>query len=473
MIGAGPAGMTAAYQLCKEGHHVTVYEADNAVGGMAKTIKLWGQKVDLGPHRFFSNEKRINEVWLEVVGRNFSMVDRLTRIYYKKKFFHYPLKPMDALFNLGIFEAMRCVLSYFVYAIFLKVKDPRTFEAWVKGRFGKRLYEIFFKTYSEKLWGIKCDELDADFAAQRIKKLSLFGAVWNALMQGRGNKHKTLVDQFAYPHGGTGAVYEAMADFLRSRDCDVLFETPIRGVHCEGNRVLGVVLQDDHIEPFDEVISTMPLNHLVNSLPNLPQPVAQAVDSLKFRNTLLVFLEVDSQNLFPDNWVYVHSSDLECGRVTNFRNWTKDIVGESTKTILCLEYWANFDESLWQMSNDELINLAKKEILMTGLIGNSVVTNGCVRRIPRSYPIYESGYTKTLSIVVEHLKSIEGLTPIGRYGSFKYNNQDHSILMGILAAENLTKNANYDLWNINTDDDYQEEATITETGLFPGRKFET
>lgn len=468
VIGAGPAGMTAAYQLSKEGHQVTVFESENAVGGMAKTIDLWGQKIDLGPHRFFSNEKRINEVWLEVVGRNFSMVDRLTRIYYKKKFFFYPLKPLDALLNLGIFEAIRCVLSYFVYAIFLADKNPRTFEAWVKGRFGRRLFEIFFKTYSEKLWGIKCDELDADFAAQRIKKLSLFGAVWNALTQGRGNKHKTLVDQFAYPHGGTGAVYERMADFLKDKGCDVLLNHRIQGVVCEGDTVTGVKLENGQVESFDEVISTMPLTNLVRSLPDLPKHVEKAVSDLKFRNTVLVYLEIDAQNLFPDNWLYVHSSDLECGRVTNFSNWTKDIVGDSKKTILCLEYWCNFEDPMWSMSHDELIELAKVEIRKTGLIGEASISNGYVHQIGRSYPVYESGYKETLDVVVDHLKTVKNLTPIGRYGSFKYNNQDHSILMGILAAENISKGSGHDLWNINTDDEYQEEATITDTGLMTG-----
>ena len=457
--------MTAAYQLCKEGHRVKVFEAESKVGGMAKTIDLWGQKVDLGPHRFFSNEKRINEVWLEVVGRNFSMVDRLTRIYYKKKFFFYPLKPMDALFNLGIFEAIRCVLSYFIHAIFLKEKDPDTFEAWVKGRFGKRLYEIFFKTYSEKLWGIKCDKLDADFAAQRIKKLSLFAAVWNALMQGRGNKHKTLVDQFAYPHGGTGAVYESMAEIIKSKGHDVLLGTPIRGVQVKDGIATGIILEDGTIEEFDEIISTMPLTNLVKSIRALPNNVANAVDSLKFRNTILVYLEVDGVNLFPDNWLYIHSPELLCGRVTNFSNWTPDIIGDSKKTILCLEYWANFEEKLWQESSESLITLAKEEIRKTGLIADKTITQGHVHKIGRGYPVYESGYKETLDIVVDYLRGIRNLTPIGRYGSFKYNNPDHSILMGILAADNIAKDAKHDLWNINTDSDYQEEATITETGL--------
>jgi protoporphyrinogen oxidase len=464
VIGGGPAGMTAAYELAKQGHEVTVFEAESKVGGLAKTIDLWGQKVDLGPHRFFSNEKRINQIWLEVVGRQYAMVDRLTRIYYKKRFFFYPLKPIDALMNLGIFEAIRCVVSY-LKSLMSPPENNGSFESWVVSRFGRRLFEIFFKTYSEKLWGIRCDELDADFAAQRIKKLNLFAAVWNAIVGGRGNKHKTLVDQFAYPFGGTGRVYELMAESVVKNGGYVQLNTKIKKVIVENKVVKGVELENGQVQAFDHIISTMPMTQMVANLPEVPEKVIQANKALKFRNTILVFLEIQASGLFPDNWLYVHSPDLKCGRVTNFRNWTPDLNGNKASTILCLEYWCNFEDRMWSETPENLIDLAKQEIQKTGLIGNAPITNGYVHLIPRCYPIYSRGYKDYLNVVVDYLKGVQGLTPIGRYGSFKYNNQDHSILMGLLAAENIGLGKTHDLWVINTDDDYQEEAKITATGL--------
>jgi protoporphyrinogen oxidase len=466
VIGAGPAGITAAYELAKAGYKPVVFEGDEAVGGMAKSIKLWGQTVDLGPHRFFSNEKKINQAWLEVVGKDYDMVNRLTRIFYKNRFFYYPLKPLNALFNLGVFEAIRCVLSYFNNLISLKQGDKKTFEHWVVSRFGRRLFEIFFKTYSEKLWGISCADLDADFAAQRIKKLSLFGALWNAVVGGSGNKHKTLVDQFAYPHGGTGMAYERMASFIKEKGGQVITKTLVEKVVLDGRKATGVVLKgDQQHQSFDHVISTMPLTRLVENIPEAPEKVRAACKELKFRNTILVYLEIDALNLFPDNWLYVHSSDIRCGRVTNFCNWTKHINKGSDKTILCMEYWCNFEDDFWGYSDEQLGELASKEIAFTGLIKGANITNSYVRRVPRCYPVYEVGYKEHLDVVTDYLKTLEGISPIGRYGSFKYNNQDHSILMGLNAAENLISGTKHDLWSINTDDEYQEEATITESGM--------
>ncbi len=467
VIGAGPAGLTAAYVLSKSGLNVTIYESDQMVGGMAKTIDLWGQSVDIGPHRFFSNDRRINELWLEIVQNDYAMVDRLTRIYYKKKFFYYPLKAMDALQNLGVVEAARCVISYLMAAIKLTVKgdQEQTFESWVTYRFGRRLYKIFFKTYSEKLWGISCKELDAEFASQRIKKLSLFAAVWNAITGGKGNKHKTLVDQFAYPYGGTGMVYEKMAEKVKEMGGVIHLSTPVKGIVNRGRSVVGIKLEDDTIKAHDHVISTMPLTTMVESLNDTPPEVLSACESLKFRNTILVYLEIDMMDIFSDNWIYVHSPDLLCGRITNFRNWTSDLFKDKKTTIICLEFWADVDEPLWNKSDTDLGELACREIRRTGLVGNSTILNQYVYKIPKSYPVYAKGYKEYLDIVVNCLKSIKGITPIGRYGAFKYNNQDHSILMGLLAAENLISQSNYDLWQINTDDEYQEEAKITATGL--------
>lgn len=463
VIGAGPAGMSAAYCLAKEGAEVEVFEAAPEVGGLARTIELWNQRVDIGPHRFFSSEKRINELWLEVVGRDYEMVNRLTRIYYKKRFFFYPLKPFNALRNLGIFSAIACVWSYVLERI-SPTKLDGTFENWVKSRFGDRLYQIFFKTYSEKLWGISCRELDSDFAAQRIKKLSLYEAIKNAFFG--GGQHKTLVDQFAFPKDGTGMVYQRMADFVRKNKGSVHLKTPVKAVLTRNQKAYAIELEDGTTREFDHIVSSMPLSLMVTRLPEVPQNVRELAASLKFRNTILVFLNIDAVDLFPDQWLYIHSADLQTGRITNFRNWITNLYGNEKSSILALEYWCYDNDELWKKSDADLVAMASDEIRRTGLIGGANISAGHVHRIGRSYPVYHTGYRDKLKPIEDYLRTVGNLSVIGRYGAFKYNNQDHSLLMGMLAAENIAQGANNDLWEINTDyDTYQESYVITETGL--------
>jgi protoporphyrinogen oxidase len=464
VIGAGPAGITAAYQLTRAGHRVHVFEAGDSVGGMARTINLWGQKVDLGPHRFFSQDRRVNELWLRVIGEDYEMVNRLTRIYYRSRFFFYPLKPFDATVKLGLVEAIRCVLSYVAQA-FSSGSQNGSFEDWVVGRFGRRLFEIFFKTYSEKLWGIPCQELDSDFAAQRIKRFSLFQAIKNALFPSGNGDHKTLVDQFAYPHGGSGELYSRMADFVQANGGTVECRRPVHRVLVSRGRVTGLQFDDGTERDFDEIVSTMPLTLLATRLPSVPAEIVAAAKSLRFRNTILVFLKLEATDLFKDNWLYVHSPELRTGRITNFRNWVPHLYGEAQSSILALEYWCNNDDPIWSEKDESLIALAKDELVRTGLVNKTPISAGYVHRVPRCYPVYSRGYKKHLEPIQRYLNQIAGLSVLGRYGAFKYNNQDHSILMGILAAENIARGACHNLWDVNTDYEYQESAVITKSGL--------
>jgi len=466
IIGAGPAGITAAYELSKKpGYSIDLYEASPSVGGLAKSINLWNQTVDIGPHRFFSNNKKVNSLWLEVVGDDYQMVDRLTRILYGRKFYFYPLKPFDALYKLGLFEAARCMWS-FILQKFKSSPDLSSFEGWVTSRFGKRLFQIFFKTYSEKLWGITCAELDADFAAQRIKKLSLFEVVKHALKLTKRGEHKTLVEQFAYPIRGTGMVYKKMESSIKKNGGKVHLSTPVKKLVTENGKVIGLEREDGGFEPYDYVVSSMPLTLLVERLNEVPDSIVQLSHKLKFRNTILVYLQVDGVNLFPDNWLYIHSQDLNVGRITNFRNWVPQLYGSEEKSILALEYWCYEEDEFWKWESDKIIELAKKEILSTDLIGTAKIMEGHVVRLPKCYPVYSKGYKENLKPIEKYLTDIEGLSVIGRYGAFKYNNQDHSILMGLLAAENISEAAKNDLWEINTDyDNYQESYIITSTGL--------
>jgi protoporphyrinogen oxidase len=467
IIGAGSAGLSCAYQLVKSGIEVHVFEAGDSVGGLAKTIELWNQKVDLGPHRFFSRDPRINELWLEVVGSDYLIIDRLSRILYNNQFYKYPLDFVDVVKKLGFTESWLCFLSYM--REFLSANDSKsaeeTFENWVIGRFGRRLFGKFFKSYTEKLWGIPCDQLDVDFARQRIKKFSLFEALTAALWSDKSRKHSTLVDQFPYPVEGTGMVYERMASFISGKGGRIYLNSPIKRVINLGQKVSGLEFASGEFATYDHVVSSMPLTQLVLRLEGIPDDIISYAKSLRFRNTILVYLKIQNENLFPDNWIYVHSPELKLGRITNFRNWSPRLYGDECDTILALEYWCNETDELWLLDDERIVELGKRELKETGLVRVQEILDGFVYRINKCYPVYGLGYKEKLMPIQNHLKNIEGLTVIGRYGSFKYNNQDHSILMGLLAAENIMGGKRYDLWEINTDYEYQESALITETGI--------
>lgn len=470
IIGAGPAGLACAHSLAKslpDGRirSVALYEADATVGGLSKSLTLWGQTVDLGPHRFFSTDPRVNRFWLEVAGGQYAMVDRLTRIYYQHRFFHYPLRPLDALKNLGPLEALRCLSSY-VRERLLPTPADGSFEAWVVRRFGRRLYRTFFQTYSERLWGIPCADLDADFASQRIRKLSLYHAIQHSLMKGAGTPHKTLVERFAYPCGGTGLFYRRMADAFERAGGNLHLRCPVRSVLQAGGRVTGIELEDGRQIAADAVVSTMPLSLLVSRLPEAPGSIRDAAAALRYRNTILVYVEVDHPALFPDQWLYIHSPDVTAGRITNFRNWHASLHGELRTSILCLEYWCDHGDPLWSEPDSEITARALRDLTRTKLLNGAAVNHTAVFRLSRSYPVYFRGYKERLKPVEAYLSTIAGLHVIGRYGAYKYNNQDHSLLMGLLAAGKILTGTGADLWDINTDyDDYQEASAITETGL--------
>lgn len=453
VIGAGPAGLSCAIQLIKRGVSVDVFEAEGRVGGMSKSFELWNMVVDLGPHRFFSMDPRIAQFWIDQIKDDYVLVDRLTRIYYKRKFFYYPLKPFDAVLKLGPIETMNCVIS-FVRAMLSRVKEQKTFAQWVSKRFGQRLYEIFFKSYSEKLWGISCDDLDANFAAQRIKGLNLFEAIKNALLKGK-TRHKTLIEQFAYPENGAGEVYERMAQRFVDLGGKIHLRCPVKCVVVNDDGSGGVETEQSTIE-FDHIISTMPLTDVIEGSSFFSPEAKQACKNLRYRNTTLVYLCIDSTDIFRDNWIYIHAPDLKTGRITNFRNWSKNMLHGQNKSILMLEYWSYDHEPLWTMSDEALIDLSRKEIIQTGLVRPDTIGDGHVVRIHRSYPVYSSGYNNYVKILQKEIDAIPWLTCIGRNGAFKYNNQDHSILMGLLAAENIVDQAGHDLWKVNTDYDYQE-----------------
>ncbi|MGK5088880.1 FAD-dependent oxidoreductase [Bdellovibrionota bacterium FG-2] len=473
VIGAGPAGLAAAYELCKAGHKVDVYEASPYIGGLSRSFALWGQTVDMGPHRFFSSDRIVNALWHEVIGSDFNMVNRLTRIHYRNRFFFYPLQPLNAFFNLGPIKTFQCIVSY----LFTKMKpsEPaKTFEDWVVSRFGRRLFEIFFKTYTEKVWGISCRQIDADWASQRIKKLSLYEAIKAAFFKDKKQKHKTLIDQFAYPIGGTGNFYKKLVKKITQLGGTVHLEHPVASVMTvktdQGQKAIGIQLNSGEKVLSDIVISTMPLTVMVKHLAEAPKAVVSAADELYYRNTILAYVEVSGTHLFPDNWIYVHSPEVRHGRITNFRNWCPSLFGSSQSSILCMEFWCFDQDPIWSETVENLGHQAVKELRQISILphGEEVLRTHIVK-IPKSYPVYQTGFMKPLETIQNHVDSIEGLYAIGRNGAFKYNNQDHSILMGLLVSKEITSGISQNLWNINTDDEYQEQAITDEVNLSKAR----
>lgn len=457
VIGAGPAGLACASTLVDHGVAPTVLEASDHVGGMARSTVLWGHTVDLGPHRFFSSDPVVVAFWHRHIAGDHVTVRRTTRILYDGKLFDYPLKAGNALTNLGPFRAVAAVASYAAARI-RRARDLDTLEAWITDRFGRVLYETFFRTYTEKLWGIRCTELDADWAAQRIQGLTLWGAIRSALTQNRGNALKTLVDEFAYPRTGNSLLYERMRTHVEDGGGSVRTGAPVRRVLTEGGRVTGVALADGTEVAADHVVSSMPLTLLLKGIDGVPEHVTEAAGRLRFRNTILVYLRVDGTELFPDQWLYVHDRSVLHGRITNFRNWSPDLMANDDETVLCLEFWCFDEDPIWSEDDASLIARARDELVKTGLAGAGTVSDGAVIRVPRCYPVYERGYQEPLQVVTDWLDGVEGLTAIGRYGAFKYNNQDHSLLMGIMAAEALVEGRPAPLWHVNTDSTYQEAA---------------
>jgi len=461
ILGGGPAGMAAAYTLTQRGQEVVVVEREDRVGGLAKSITYQGFILDFGPHRFFTKIQPVLELWDQVLGPEQVTVPRLTRIYYQKQYFQYPIKAFEVLRKVGWWESLRIVASY-LWAQLIPQPPPKHFADWVKGQFGTRLFEIFFEGYTEKLWGIPCTEISADWAAQRIKGLNLWQAIRTAFLGSSGNV-KTLIDQFQFPRLGSGQLYETMHRFLQAHNQPVLLNTEVISLHHQRSRITQLQLrhlntgQTEHVSA-SHVISSIPLTILVQNLkPSPPPDVLQAAKNLKFRNTILVYLIVQGSRLFPDNWLYINDPTVALGRVTNFANWSGDMLPNQEQTPLCCEYWCNFGDVLWQESQENLLALAERELREIGLLQDQKICSGFVVRLPRTYPIYAGSYKEDLAVLQDYLSQFENLQLVGRYGSFKYNNQDHSLLMGILAAENICKPGTQNLWQVNSDDEYQEE----------------
>jgi protoporphyrinogen oxidase len=464
IIGAGPAGLTAAYLLAKGNQEVVVFEKDpQYVGGISRTESYNGYHFDIGGHRFFSKSKEVEDFWTEILGDEMLERPRSSRIYYNNHFFSYPLVAFEALRKLGIFESALCVLSYLKAKAF-PVKNPTNFEEWVTNQFGKRLFNIFFKTYTEKVWGIPCNEISADWAAQRIKGLSLSSAIFNALF--KPNKKatdkdkviKTLIDSFRYPKQGPGMMWEACAEKSKAMGVTLHMNCGVQKIEYTNNSWTVQTTSQGNVTGFDYVLSTAPMRELVaNVLPAFPASVAANAAALGYRDFLTVVLICKDEDAFSDNWIYIHDPKVKVGRVQNFKSWSPYMVPDPSMACYGLEYFCFEGDGLWTSSNADLIELGKKEIEKIGLTKASAVVDGYVVRQPKAYPVYDQFYKARVDSVRDALTNYPGLYLIGRNGMHKYNNQDHSMMTAMLAAKNIIAGKElYNLWDVNEDAEYHE-----------------
>jgi protoporphyrinogen oxidase len=458
IIGAGPAGLTAGYELLKYNHQPIVLEQSSQVGGLSRTETYKGYYFDMGGHRFFTKVPAVDHMWRAVLGDKFLRRPRLSRIFYQNKFFNYPLQTFNVLTSLGIFQSVAIVLSFLKWQLFPFMQEE-TFEQWVTNRFGKRLFDTFFKTYTEKVWGISCSQLKSDWAAQRIKDLSFKTALQSMFFKPR-HTIKSLIEEFDYPQLGPGMLWNQVRLEIERRGGMVQMNSPVVRIKRRGNRIEHLVIRhsgEEQIVVGTDFISSMPLPDLVKRMDPVPPGVLTAAHQLKYRDFLTVCLIVNKADLFADNWLYIHSPEVKVGRIQNFKNWSPAMVPDPAKTSLGLEYFCNEGDDLWNMDDADLIELGKQELAQIGLADLADIEDGCVFRVPKSYPVYDSDYQAYLQILRNFVDGLENLQTVGRNGLHRYNNQDHSMLTAMLAVRNLLFGEKNDLWSVNTDQEFHEE----------------
>ncbi|TSC66086.1 MAG: amine oxidase [Candidatus Berkelbacteria bacterium Gr01-1014_85] len=458
ILGAGPSGLGAGYEFSKHQQPVTIFDTHKIIGGLARTIKFKGNLFDVGPHRFYTKDKTVLKLWEETLGTDFLHVPRLTRIYYRNRFFDYPIKAGNVLKNLGLFETGLMLLSYF-WAMIAPKKKAISFEDWISQKFGKKLYRTFFKTYTEKVWGVPCHEIDARWAAQRIKGLNLTEVITNALMPKRA-KVRSLISEFRYPTKGAGMMYETMANNLVESGSKIYLEHRCQRINHTGQKINSIeLLHKGQIVKvqIDKLLSSIPITDFIKILNPLPEKaVIDAAKTLRYRDHITVNLIIKDRQPFPDNWIYVHSPEVKMARISNYNQFSHSMTTGPDLIAISCEYFCYRDDEIWKMKDEDLVKFATQELEQLKLAQSTEVSEGFVIRELDSYPLYYLGYEDSFNVMKDYLLKFENLTLIGRAGMFKYNNMDHALLSGIYAARN-EYGSNYDLWNINEDSDYLEE----------------
>jgi protoporphyrinogen oxidase len=456
VLGGGPAGLTAGYLLANKGKPVIVLESTDMVGGIARTEVRDGYRFDLGGHRFFTKAKEVDDLWHEIMQDEFLKRPRQSRIYWNDKFLEYPLEGKDVIKKLGPVELTRCLLSYMWAAIKPKGEE-QTFEDWVSNRFGKRLYTHFFKTYTEKLWGVPADEIRAEWAAQRIKGLSFFSAAKSAFFGNKGNKIKSLISEFNYPRYGPGQMWERMTDAIRAAGGEVRLNAPVTRLRIEDGHVVEVVAGGETLTP-SHVISSLPLRTTVGiSEPAPPAEVRDAAQGLRYREFLTVLLVIEGRDLFPDNWIYIHQPGVRVLRIQNFKSWSPWMVPNEQDASIGMEYFCFEGDELWNMADDDLVAMAGREIEQLHLANAKNVKFGFVARVHKAYPIYDADYAERVDVIRRWLETVDNLTQVGRNGLHRYNNSDHSMLTAMRSVDNILLGTHHDIWSVNAESVYHEE----------------
>ncbi|WP_133129627.1 NAD(P)/FAD-dependent oxidoreductase [Legionella yabuuchiae] len=467
-IGAGPAGLTAGYLLGKQKKSCLILEKDTEyVGGISRTVQYKGFRFDIGGHRFFSKSSNIEALWEELLGDDFIERPRKSRIFYQKKFFTYPLKPLEALWKLGLYPSCCALLSYLRFRLF-PIKPVRSFQDWVTNHFGRYFFQVFFKTYTEKVWGMACTEISADWAAQRIKGLSLISALKNACFSSVNQADpsiKTLITHFRYPKLGPGMMWEAAEAKIQQQGNRVELGACVTELEYQADdkiwRVGYTTCDGKKVAYAKQIISSMPIRELVHALsPSLPAEIIAAADRLKYRDFLLIALIVNEEGQFDDNWIYIHDPSVKVGRIQNFRSWSPYLIPTEGMNCYGLEYFCFEGDGLWTSTDEELLKLAKKEIYHIGLVKENSVIDGCVVRQSKAYPIYDDQYKTHVAKIRDYLNDhCSGLHLVGRNGMHKYNNQDHAMMTAKLTVENILANKErYNVWNVNEDAEYHEDS---------------
>ena len=462
IIGAGPAGLTAAYELSDSDKKVLVLEKKPQVGGLAETKVFGDYRYDIGPHRFFTKNQEVYDLFLNVLDKDAVEVNRKTRILFKNSYFDYPLTPVNALFGLGIFESISIGLSYIFARIksYLGITKINNFEDWVVDRFGRKLFNNFFKNYTEKVWGIDCSDIGSDWAAQRIKGLSLSTAIKFALFPNSKKRPKTLVDKFYYPKLGAGMLWEKFEEIITNKNIDIAKEKIVTDIVKKGQGFTVSFEDSEGNEKSEETKNIFFSNPLLEFIDifdgDVPQKVIESAKSLNYRNHISVHVTVDKK-LFDDNWIYIHSPNIDMARIADFTNFS-DSMSVDGNYPLTLEYFCFENDEIWNKKNDEIIEYGLKELKSIFDVEFNVV-HSAVSRSPKAYPVIKTGYQVHIDIIKEWLSSLPNITAIGRSGMFKYNNQDHAMATGLYAARTLMGLGEFDPWEVNVDGEYHEEVS--------------
>lgn len=457
IIGAGPAGLTAASELVDRGVPVIILEKTDRVGGIARTDVYKGYRFDIGGHRFFTRVPWVMDFWKRIMGDDFLKRPRESHIYYRRTFYSYPIKPFEALRKFGFKESVYVIASY-VKAQIKKRPTEETFEDYIVNHFGERLFHHFFKSYTEKVWGIPTSEIRAEWAAQRIKGMTIWGMLRSALLP-TSNKYTSLIEEFYYPRLGPGQMWEKLRDKLLATGLlTIQYNTVPTAAHHENGVVTRVSTRAGDIE-CRAMISTMPLRELMHIMsPALADDVLAAANKLHYRDFLTVALIIKQAEMFTDNWIYIHDPDVRVGRIQNFKNWSPEMVPDPSTTCLGLEYFLFDTDRMWSMPDHELVNMAAQELSRIGLARRKDIMDGCVVRMPKAYPTYDPSYEEAMPVLRAELAKFKNLYVVGRNGMHKYNNQDHAMVTAKFAVENLCDGAQHDVWEVNVERVYHEQV---------------